>query len=211
MVERKMITDPDVFFKLGCGRCDRYATPECTTRTWLEGILDLRRICLDLGLEEVAKWGHPTYMHAGRNIAIMGTFKENYRLTFMNAALMKDPEGVLQRQGENTRNPDMIFFTSNAQVKEMEPIIRAYLREAMGYAEQGLKPEKVVHEVDMPDELIDALDSDPELAEAFEALTPGRQRGYAYALNSAKQPKTRYDRIEIFRDKIFAGKGPLER
>ena len=157
MVERKMITDPDEFFKLGCGRCDRYATPECTTRTWLEGILDLRRICLDLGLEEVAKWGHPTYMHAGRNIAIMGTFKENYRLTFMNAALMKDPEGVLQRQGENTRNPDMIFFTSNAQVKEMEPIIRAYLREAMGYAEQGLKPEKVVHEVDMPDELIDAL------------------------------------------------------
>ena len=73
-------------------------------------------------------------------------------------------------RGENTRNPDMIFFTSNAQVKEMEPIIRAYLREAMGYAEQGLKPEKVVHEVDMPDELIDALDSDPELAEAFEGV-----------------------------------------
>ena len=206
-----MITDPNEFFELGCGRCDRYATRECTTRTWLEGILDLRHFCLDLGLEEVAKWGHPTYMHAGRNIAIIGTFKENYRLTFMNAALMKDPEGILQRQGENTRHPDMIFFNSNTQVKEMEPIIRAYLLEAMGYAEKGLKPEKVVHEIEMPDELIEALDSDPELAEAFEALTPGRKRAYAYALNSAKQSKTRYDRIEKFRDKILAGKGPLDR
>jgi uncharacterized protein YdeI (YjbR/CyaY-like superfamily) len=81
----------------------------------------------------------------------------------------------------------------------------------MGYAEKGLKPEKVVHEVEMPDELIEALDSDPELAEAFEALTPGRKRAYAYALNAAKQSKTRYDRIEKFRDKIFAGKGPLDR
>ena len=211
MVERKMITDPNVFFELGCGRCDRYATPECTTRTWLEGILDLRRICRDLGLEEVAKWGHPTYMHAGRNIAIIGTFKENYRLTFMNAALMKDPEGILKRQGANTRHPDMIFFTDNKEVKKLEPVIRAYLLEAMGYAEKGLKPEKVVHEVEMPDELIEALDSDPELAEAFEALTPGRKRAYAYALNSAKQSKTRYDRIEKFRDKIIAGKGPLDR
>jgi uncharacterized protein YdeI (YjbR/CyaY-like superfamily) len=105
----------------------------------------------------------------------------------------------------------MIYFTDNKQVKKMEPVIRAYLKEAMGYAEQGLKPAKVVHEVDMPEELIDALDSDPELAEAFEALTPGRQRGYAYAINSAKQSKTRYDRIEKFRDKIFSGKGPLER
>jgi len=211
MVERKMITDPNVFFELGCGRCDRYATPECTTRTWLEGILDLRRICRDLGLEEVAKWGHPTYMHAGRNIAIIGTFKENYRLTFMNAALMKDPEGILKRQGANTRHPDMIFFTDNKEVKKQEAVIRAYLLEAMGYAEKGLKPEKVVHEVEMPDELIEALDSDPELAEAFEALTPGRKRAYAYALNSAKQSKTRYDRIEKFRDKIIAGKGPLDR
>ena len=211
MVEREMITDPNVFFELGCGRCDRYATPECTTRTWLEGILDLRRICRDLGLEEVAKWGHPTYMHAGRNIAIIGTFKENYRLTFMNAALMKDPEGILKRQGANTRHPDMIFFTDNKEVKKQEAVIRAYLLEAMGYAEKGLKPEKVVHEVEMPDELIEALDSDPELAEAFEALTPGRKRAYAYALNSAKQSKTRYDRIEKFRDKIIAGKGPLDR
>ena len=118
---------------------------------------------------------------------------------------------ILQRQGENTRHPDMIFFNSNTQVKEMEPIIRAYLLEAMGYAEKGLKPEKVVHEIEMPDELIEALDSDPELAEAFEALTPGRKRAYAYALNSAKQSKTRYDRIEKFRDKILAGKGPLDR
>ncbi|HMS94815.1 MAG TPA: hypothetical protein PKA03_06290, partial [Tabrizicola sp.] len=63
-----MITDPEVYFTQGCGRCDRFATPDCSTMLWLPGLLTLRRICRDAGLTEVAKWGHPTYTHSGRNI-----------------------------------------------------------------------------------------------------------------------------------------------
>jgi len=59
--------------------------------------------------------------------------------------------------------------------------------------------------------LTEALDADPELAEAFQALTPGRQKSYLFNLNQAKQPATRMARIEKFRGRILEGKGLLER
>ena len=206
-----MITDPDDYFARGCGRCARFDTPDCSAMIWAEGQAALRALCLEAGLAETAKWGHPCYMHAGRNVVIMGAFRDNFRLTFFNAALMKDPEGILEKQGANTQHPDMIRFTANAQVGERADIIRAYLAEAMGYAAAGIKPPKVEREVPIPDELVDALDADPELAEAFAALTPGRQKSYAFNLNQAKQSATRVARIAKFREKILAGKGAMER
>lgn len=206
-----MITDIEDFFIKGCGRCDRFDTPDCSIQPWRDGLVALRRICLEAGLEEHVKWAHPCYMHAGRNICLLGAFRGDFRLTFMNAALMKDPEGILQKQGAATRHPDCIRFTDNAHPAEMEPILRAYLAEAMGYAEAGIKPPKEVREVEMPEELTEALDADPELAEAFFTLTPGRQKSYAINLSGAKQSATRVARIEKFRGKILAGKGAMER
>jgi uncharacterized protein YdeI (YjbR/CyaY-like superfamily) len=211
MPDRAMITDPDDFFTKGCGRCDRFATPDCSTRLWLEGLEALRQICLDLGLEETAKWGHPCYMHGGRNVAMLGAFRGDFRLTFFHAALLRDDEGVLEKNGPNAGHPSIIRFTANAQVAAMEPVIRAYLDEAKGYAERGILPAKDVAELVLPDELVEALDADPELAEAFHALTPGRQKSYVINLNGAKQSATRIARIAKFRDKIIAGKGALER
>ncbi len=206
-----MITDIEVYFSKGCGRCERFATPDCSTRKWIGGLTELRRICLASGLVETLKWGHPCYMAGDRNVAILGAFRSDYRLSFFNAALMKDPNGVLEKQGPNTPHPDMIRFTENAQVGEMEPVITSYLIEAMSYAEAGIKPPKEQGEVEFPDELLEALESDPELADAFYGLTPGRQKSYVINLNSAKKPETRISRIAKFRDKIFAGKGAIER
>jgi len=206
-----MITDPDDFFTKGCGRCERFATPDCSTRPWIDGLNDLRRICLDMGLDETVKWAHPCYMHAGRNIAIFGAFRGDFRLSFMNAGLINDTDGVLEPQGPNSQTPGMLRFTAVGQVGEMESVIRAYLRQLMDHAEAGTKPPKVEREIDMPDELTEALDADPELAEAFQALTPGRQKSYMFNLNQAKQSATRTARIEAFREKIIAGKGALER
>ena len=206
-----MISDANEFFTAGCGRCDRFATPDCSTRIWINGLTDLRRICLGMGLEETAKWGHPCYMHAGRNIAVFGAFRDDFRLSFMNPGLLSDPEGVLEPQGPNSRTPGMIRFTAVGQVGEREPVIRAYLRQLMDHAEAGTKPPKVEREIDMPEELTEALDADPELAEAFHGLTPGRQKSYMFNLNQAKQSATRVARIEKFREKIIAGKGAMER
>jgi uncharacterized protein YdeI (YjbR/CyaY-like superfamily) len=206
-----MITEIEDFFANGCGRCPRFETPSCSVHIWRDGLANLRRICLELGLEEHVKWGHPCYMFAGRNVAIFGAFRGDFRLTFFNAALLQDPESRLERQGPNTQNPDMLRFKDSAEVVASEAIIRDYLKEAMDCATAGKVAVKTPREIDMPDELIEALDVDPELCEAFYALTPGRQKSYAFNLNQAKTSATRVSRIEKFRLRILAGKGAQER
>lgn len=206
-----MISHVDDYFTQGCGRCERFATPACSTRRWASGLLQLRRICLDLALVETAKWGHPCYMHAGRNIAVLGAFRDDLRISFFDAALLQDPQRVLERQGPHTRHPDMIRFTDNHGVGAMEPTLRAYLQEAMGHAQAGIRPPRVAHTLEPPDELVEALDADPALAAAFHALTPGRQRSWVIQLASAKKTGTRVARIVAARGRILAGKGALER
>lgn len=206
-----MITDIEDFFAKGCGRCDRFETPDCSALLWRDGLLQLRQLCRDAGLVETVKWGHPCYMHAGRNICIIGAFRGDFRLTFFNAALMADPQGIMERQGQNTRHPDMIRFTANADVARLSPATRAYLTEAMAHADAGRLPPKETTALSLPDELLEALDSDPELAEAFHALTPGRQKSWALHIGSAKGVATRHTRIDRGRAQIIAGKGALER
>ncbi len=206
-----MISDIEEYFSKGCGRCERFATSDCSTRHWSGGLAKLREICLGMDLVETVKWGHPCYMHGNRNIVIIGALRNDFRLSFFNAALMKDPDGVLEKRGPNTQHPDMIRFTENNQVAKMKLVIESCLTEAMGYAEAGIKLPTQQGEIELPDELREALDSDPELAEAFYCLTPGRQKSYVINLNSAKKPATRISRIAKFRDKILAGKGAMER
>ena len=205
-----MITTINDYFTKGCGRCARFATAECSTRLWARGLADLRALCLAAGLEEAVKWGHPCYMHAGRNIVIIGAFRGDFRLTFFNAALMMDPDGVMERQGPNTQAAGMMRFTDSAQVMARERVILAYLVEAMGYARAGIRAVREVGVVDLPEELVDALDGDPDLSDAFAALTPGRQKSYVIALASAKASATRVARIAKFRGKILQGKGANE-
>lgn len=149
-------------------------------------------------------------MSSGRNIVLIGAFRGDFRLTFFNAALMSDRHGIMIKQGPNTQNPNMISFDDGAQLVASEAIILAYLQEAIGYAQAGIVAPKTIREVDLPDEMIDALDADPELSEAFYALTPGRQKSYAFNLNTAKTSATRIARIAKFRGHILAGKGANE-
>lgn len=206
-----MITDVEEFFAKGCGRCARFATADCSTRAWQAGLARLRAICLTAGLSEVAKWGHPCYMHAGRNIAIIGALRGDFRLGFMEAGLLADPDGILERQGEMSARPSIIRFTANDQPARMEAQVLAYLAEAMAHAEAGRRAPQAPQELTLPDELVEALDADPDLAEAFNGLTPGRQRSYVLLLASAKTPATRTARIGRNRDRILAGKGANER
>jgi uncharacterized protein YdeI (YjbR/CyaY-like superfamily) len=206
-----MITAIEDYFSQGCGRCERFATADCSTRIWREGLAALRRICREAGLQETVKWGHPCYMHGGRNVAIIGALRADFRLSFFDAALMTDPERILEAQGPNTRHPDMIRFRDPADVTRLEPFIRAYLAEAMGYAAAGLRPPRATQELELPEELVAALAVDPELAEAFHRLTPGRRNSYVVNLKGAKAASTRMTRIAKFRDRILSGKGATER
>jgi uncharacterized protein YdeI (YjbR/CyaY-like superfamily) len=211
MPDRAMITDVKDFFARGCGRCARFATPDCSTRRWLPGLLTLRRIALGSGLSETAKWGHPCYMHAGRNVAVLGAFREDFRLSFFHAALMSDPEAVLQKQGPNTRHADCLRFTDNDAPAAMEALIRAYLAEAMAHAEAGTLSPKDPGDLALPEEMVEALDADPKLAEAFAALTPGRQKSWVLQVSAAKTAETRLSRIERARPLILQGRGAHDR
>jgi uncharacterized protein YdeI (YjbR/CyaY-like superfamily) len=206
-----MITEIEDYFTKGCGRCARFDTPDCSTRRWADGLAQLRAICLDAGLNEAVKWGHPCYMWEGRNIAIFGAFREDFRISFMNATLLKDPDKVLVKRGPNTKCSDMICFDKVDGVASLAPVISAYLQEAIGYAKAGLKDEKGVVEVDRQPELIEAMEADREFAEAFESLTRGRQRSYVLHLAGTQNPATRLSCIAKFRDKVMVGKGMSER
>lgn len=206
-----MITDIEDFFSRGCGRCSRFDTAACSARKWQAGLERLREICRSAGLVETVKWGHPCYMHAGRNIVLIGALQGDFRLNFFNAALMKDPDGLMERQGPNTQHPDSIRFTANEQVDQRAATLRAYLQEAMAYADAGTVPQKSPTALALPDELVDAMNADPELAEAFHRLTPGRQRSYVIHLGSAKTAATRVARIDKARPHILSGKGANKR
>ncbi len=199
------------YFAQGCGRCARFATPDCSTRAWLPGLLALRRLCLAAGLDETAKWGHPTYVHAGRNVAILGAFRDGFRLSLFEAALLSDPEGALERQGPNARAADCLRFRRSGEVAEREATIRALLAQARDLAARGLRAPGPAGAPDLPEELLAALDADPTLAEAFHALTPGRRRSHALAVAGAKRAGTRAARVEALRPLILAGRGALGR
>lgn len=206
-----MITEIEDYFTQGCGRCARFATPDCSVHLWAGGLATLRRICREAGLEEVVKWGHPTYVHAGRNIAIFGAFRGDFRLTFFNAALLADPDGALEKQGPNTVTPDCLRFTDTAGPTQREPLIRSFLAQAMDHAERGTPPPRTADQRDLPEELVEALDADPELAEAFWGLTPGRRNSWAILIGGAKTAVTRAARVEKARPAILAGRGAHDR
>lgn len=206
-----MITDPAAYFTKGCGRCARFDTPDCSALLWSPALAALRALCLGAGLGEELRWGIPAYRHAGRTLALIGAFRDNVMLTFPDAGLLADPEGLLQPAGPNSRAATTIRFTSQAEIVAKAPAIRALLLAARQAAAEGRVPERPEAAFDLPGELAEALDADPELAGAFSALTPGRQRSHAFFIASAKAAATRLARVQRQRPLILAGKGANER
>jgi uncharacterized protein YdeI (YjbR/CyaY-like superfamily) len=175
---------------------------------WQEELKHLRKIALGSNLKETIKWGVPCYVFVESNIILLGSFKAFCSISFFKGSLMQDPNGILTKPGENSQSVRMLKFTHLDQIRELEPVIRAYVFEAIEIEKAGLKPaiDKSV-ELEFPDELLQILDQDAAFKAAFTALTPGRQRGYNLFFTAAKQPATRITRIEKYRQQILDGKG----
>jgi len=177
---------------------------------WPEEMTELRSILLGCGLDEAIKWGKPCFGQNDKNIAIMQEMNGFLSLMFFKGALMEDPAGLLRSQGENSRSALRLELTSVEQVREQADIIRDYVADAVAIEEAGLSVGPAP-ELELVEELTERLASDPELAAAFEALTPGRQREYNLHFSDAKQAKTRQSRIEKYVPQILAGKGMRDR
>lgn len=175
---------------------------------WQEEYKTLRAIIVDCGLTEEFKWGVPCYTVDNHNLVLIHGFKEYCALLFFKGALIKDDMGILLQQTENVQAARQMRFTDVDEIVELETVIRAYIQEAVEVEKAGLEVElKKTSEFNMPEEFRIILDSNPKLNKAFEALTPGRQRGYLLYFSSAKQSKTREARIEKYTQHILAGKG----
>lgn len=175
---------------------------------WKEAFAELRDIALDSGLTEELKWGHPCYTLKGKNVVLMHGFNDYCALLFHKGALLKDDHNILIQQTENVQSARQIRFTSVKQITKLTPVLRGYIQQAIDVERSGVKvPLKKTAEFAMPDEFKKALKDMPALKKAFQALTPGRQRGYLLHFSSAKQSATREARIEKNVDRILAGKG----
>ena len=184
-----------------------------SARRWRDEAEALRGILLECGLTEELKWRSPCYVHDGQNICIIQNMKDFLALMFFKGALLKDPDGILERQGPHWRSGYRLRFISVPGVVSVAGNIRAFVRDAIEVEKAGRRVERArdPESSDYPEELSAAPAQDPELEAAFGRLTPGRQRGYVMHVSSAKQSATRVARIQRCRPKILAGKGFVER
>ncbi len=198
----------DLYFIDGCGRCALGGTPQCKVNRWKEEMKHLRMIVLDCGLTEELKWSVPCYTFRKSNIVIVSAFKEYCALSFFKGALLNDPHGIMDKPGENTQAARLIKFTNLHEIVESEADLKAYIFEAIEVEKTGLKVKmKKTLEYSIPEELQTKLNENPDFKVAFEALTPGRQRGYLLHFSQPKQSKTRVSRIEKCMPRIFEGRG----
>ncbi len=177
---------------------------------WQDEIRLLRSIILDCHLQEELKWGCPCYVHNKSNIVLIHTFKEYCALLFFKGAILKDPKGILIQQTENVQAARQVRFTKKSEITKLKSTLRDYIFEAVKAEEEGLKVKlKATTEFPMPEEFKKKLSGTAgrKLKTAFEALTPGRQRGYLLHFAAPKQSQTRESRIEKAIPAILAGKG----
>lgn len=177
-------------------------------RHWSTEYAALRQLCLASGLNEELKWGQACYDLNGGNVVLIHGFKDYCALLFMKGALLKDPKGILVQQTRNVQSARQLRFVSLADIKKQKAAVKAYIGEAIAVEKSGAKVQmKSVAQFDVPEEFQKRLDDDSQLAEAFFALSPGRQKGYLLHFNGAKQSATRTARVARHTPRILKGLG----
>lgn len=175
---------------------------------WAEEYQQLRMIVLDSGLTEELKWGCPCYTLDKKNIVLIHGFKEYCAVLLFKGALLKDKKGILIQQTENVQSARQVRLTNVHEIITKELAIKDLIKQAIEVEKAGLKVDlKKTSDFDMPEEFQNRLNKIPALENAFNALTPGRQRAYIFHFSQAKQSKTREARIEKYIPQILKGKG----
>lgn len=187
-------------------------TPKCKTIIFKDQLVSLRRILNTTELTETLKWSYPCYTFEGKNVLLLSAFKDYCAVSFFKGSLLADPQHLLVRQTENSQATRQLRYTSCEGTTEQQTTIISYIRSAIEIERKGLKP---VRELDnqavLPGELMAAFEADPAFRQAFEALTPGRRRGYLLHLSSTQNPETVRKRIERVSARIFQGLGLHDR
>lgn len=186
-------------------KIDLYLT---NAKNWQSEMNLLRTILLACQLEETLKWGKPCYSYNNTNIVIIQSFKDHCDLGFFNGALLKDANRILTKAGEHTQAARQMRFTNIVEIENLKGIITTYIKEAVLLEQSGLK---IVKEKNTENIIVKELQTifkkNTAFKKAFEALTPGKQRGYLIYFSAAKQSETRITRINNNAAKISCGMG----
>lgn len=197
----------DNYLLEGCGRCPLGGTPDCKVHQWTSALQLLRRIVLDCGLTEESKWGVPCYTFQQKNVLMVSALKDQCSISFFKGSLLRDQKNLLVKPGPNSQAVRLFKFRHINEIEAIEKDIKTYILESIEVEKAGLKVPFIKNPEPIPEELDVKLEQDPALKTAFEALTPGRQRGYILYFSQPKQSKTRMARIEKCTPMILTGLG----
>ncbi len=174
---------------------------------WKQECAALRSIVRALPLCEELKWGKPCYTYQKRNILLIHSFKEYCALLFFKGVLLKDPNHLLFQQTENVQAARQLRFTSVKQIYNESEAIEQYVSEAIEIEKSRVSVTlKRREEYRVVEEFQQELERNAPLQEAFDKLTPGRQKGYLLYFANAKQEKTRLERVKRSIPKILSGR-----
>lgn len=195
------------YFIEGCGRCPHGGTPDCKVHRWTLELKQLRSIILDCGLIEESKWGAPCYTFQNKNVLMLSALKEYCCISFFKGSLLSDHKNLLVKPGPNSQAARLFKFTHVDEIEKIKDDIKASIFESIEVEKAGLNVSFKKNPEPIPEELEAKFEEDHFLKTAFEALTPGRQRGYILHFSQPKQSKTRVSRIEKCMPMIFNGIG----
>lgn len=195
------------YLQNGCGRCERWNTLSCSAIIHNAILIEIINLLRSTGLKEEIKWSNPCYTYRGKNIALVGAFKDYCVLSFFKGALLRDPKGLLVKPGENTQAGRVIRFTDPQQVLLHQEYILHLIDQALQLEKDGTKINREQNALPEVDEFSQKLHSSPELRQAFSRLTPGRQKAYLLHFAEPKTSEARLRRIEKCIPLILEGKG----
>lgn len=204
-------TSVDSYLRDGCGRCEKFQTPECKVLQWTKPLTALRAMLNDAGLVEEMKWGSPTYTVDGKNAVMLVSFKDFCALSFFKGTALTDDDALLESPGPNSQHVRWLKFLSLADVKTHRAAAKRFIEQAIELERAGVKVAPKAVKAALPDELVARFARDASLKKAFEALTPGRQRSHVLHISGAKQAETRERRVDKCAEDIRAGRGFNER
>lgn len=174
---------------------------------WTEELELVTSIINKLPLEKTIKWGAEVFTYKGKNVVSYGGFKSFFTIWFYNGVFLEDKYNVLVNAQEGkTKSLRQWRFASISEIDEKK--ILEYINEAIEIEKKGLKiaPERFV-EIPVAEILEKEFKNDKILKNAFEKLTPGKQKEYIVYINEAKQEATKLKRLEKIKPMISQGIG----
>lgn len=173
---------------------------------WHNELTFLRGLMNTTAMKETIKWGTPVYTINGKNVLGLGAFNSYVGIWFFQGVFLKDEKKVLiNAQEGKTKGMRQWRFNSLEEINKV--LVKEYVVEAIANQKAGkeIKPEK--KPLIIPDELQEALSSDAQLSETFDALSLTSKREFAEYIIEAKLETTKISRLQKIKPMILQGIG----